>query len=113
MFTQKDFNSIDRSYFKVIHTGCYGLTLQSKNTKHCWYIENQDLGNYESCKIYHTHHEGTPMHEHGHGRTLHSCIRRIKSHDEYQLKKDAKKRRYAKERRRNAQTGAQCLAATF
>ena len=100
MFTQKDLKSIDRGYFIVKSAGCYGVTLQSKNTRHCWYIENEDLGYFESCKIWHTHHEGTAMHEHGHGKTLHSCMRQIKSHDEYQLKKDARRMRQNKDCRR-------------
>lgn len=111
MFTQKDLKGIDRSYFIVKFAGCYGVTLQSKNTRHCWYIANEDLETYESCKIYHTHHEGTAMHEHGHGRTLQSCIRKIKSHDEYQLAKDARKHRYARDRRRDARIEEEDLAA--
>ena len=114
MFTQKDLNHIDRSYFRVISAGCYGVALQSKNTRHCWYIANEDLGYLESCRIWHTHHEGTAMHEHGHGRTLQSCIRQIISHDEYQLRKDAKKRRIAKDRRRLQRSlEADSLEATF
>ncbi len=38
MFTQKDLRNIDRSYFRVISAGCFGVTLQSKNTSHCWHI---------------------------------------------------------------------------
>lgn len=114
MFTQKDLKRIDRNYFRVISAGCYGVTLQSKNTMHCWYIANEDLGYFESCRIWHTHHEGTAMHEHGHGRTLQSCIPQIISHDAYQLRKDAKKRRIAKDRRRLQRSlEADSLEATF
>ena len=103
MFTQKDLNSIDRAYFRVINEGCSGVTLQSKNTRHTWYIQHEELGSIKHCIIWHSHHEpGTPMHEHGHGKTIRSCMAQIKSHDDYQLKKDAVKRRLAKERRRMA-----------
>ena len=102
MFTQKDINSIDRNYFRVIHAGCYGVTLQSKNTRHCWFIQPEDLGTISHCIIWHTHHEGTAMHEHGHGRDIASCIRKIKDHDVYQIIKDSKKRRIARDRRRMA-----------
>lgn len=112
MFTQKDLNSIDRSYFIIKSAGCYGVTFQSKNTRHCWYIANEDLGYYESCRIYHTHHEGTAMHEHGNGKTLQSCIRKIQSHDRYQMAKDAKKRRYARNRRRDARINAEDFITT-
>lgn len=99
MFTQKDLQSIDHGYFIVKSAGCYGVTLQSKNTRHCWYITSEDYGRFQTCTIFHTHHENTPMHEHGHGRTLGSCVKQIQSHDEYQLKKDARKRRIARDRR--------------
>ncbi|CAK7036467.1 MAG: hypothetical protein BACD_00131 [Bacteroides rodentium] len=88
MITQKEINSLDRKYFTVIHAGCYGVTLQSKNTLHSWYIACKDLGYRQSFRIDHSH--GGPytqMHHHGGGKTLQSCIRQIKSHDEYQLKK--------------------------
>ena len=93
MFTQKDLQSIDRNYFIVKFEGCYGVTLQSKNTKHCWFITSEDYGHFQTCTIFHTHHEGTPMHEHGHGKTLYSCMKKIKDHDVYQIIKDSKKRR--------------------
>ncbi len=96
MFTQKDLRNIDRSYFRVISAGCFGVTLQSKNTSHCWHIASEDFGNYKSCKIYHTHHEGTAYHEHGHGRMLGSCMEQIRSHDRYQLAKDYRKRQHHK-----------------
>jgi len=104
MITQKEINSLDRKYFTVITAGCYGVTLQSKNTKHCWYIACRDLGYMQDFQILHTHHRDTPMHQHGHGRSLASCIRQIQSHDEYQLKKDAAKRRYNRYRRQEART---------
>lgn len=103
MITQKELKSIDRNYFTVINAGCYGVTLQSKNTRHTWYIACEDLGYRQSFRIDHSH-QGpyTPMHHHGRGRTFYSCISQIKSHDEYQLKKDAKKRQFARDRRRYA-----------
>ena len=104
MITVKELNSIDRNYFTVITEGCFGVTLQSNNTHHCWYIACEDLGYTQSFRIDHTHHAGTPMHIHGHGKTLKSCIRQIISHDEYQLKKDAKNRRFAKECRMDSRT---------
>lgn len=106
MITQKEINSLDRQYFTVIHAGCFGVTLQSKNTLHCWYIACEDLGYMQSFRIDHTHVRNTPMHHHGRGKTFQSCIRQIKSHDEYQLKKDAAKRRHNRYRRQEARTYA-------
>lgn len=102
MFSRKDIESIDRTYFTVKSAGCYGITLQSKNTKHCWYITSEDYGNFQTCTIFHTHHEGTPMHQHGHGRNLKVCIGKIKDHDVYQIIKNSKKRLLARDRRRMA-----------
>lgn len=114
MISSKELNSIDRDYFTVITAGCYGVMLQSKNTLHCWYIACEDLGYTQTFRIDHTHHAETPMHIHGHGKTLGSCIRQIKSHDKYQMKKDARKRRYARERRRMARINeADSLISTF
>ena len=59
MITQQEINSIDRNYFTVITAGCYGVTLQSKNTKHCWYVACEDLGYMQTFRIDHT-----PMKEH-------------------------------------------------
>ena len=115
IFTNKELRSIDRSYFTVYHAGCYGVTLQSKNTHHSWYIASEDYGNFSTCTIWHSHHEpNTPMHRHGHGKSLYSCICQIKSHDEYQLKKDAKKLRHNRNRRRDAKINeADSLIAQF
>lgn len=105
MITRKEINSLDRKYFTVIYAGCYGVTLQSKNTGHSWYIACEDLGYRQSFRIDHSHGGPyTPMHRHGHGSSLYSCIRQIKSHDEYQMKKDAAKRRNSRYRRQEART---------
>lgn len=109
MFTRNDIQKIDRAYFTVKFAGCYGVTIQSKNTKHCWYITSEDYGSTSTCTIYHTHHEGTPMHRHGHGRNITSCMSQIKSHDEYQLKKGARKRCIARNHRYMARTENEAL----
>lgn len=114
MFTQKELKHIDKSYFRVLTAGCYGVTLQSRNTRHCWYIASEEHGRYRSCRIYHTHHKGTAMHEHGHGRTLGSCMEQIKSHDVYQLKKDASKRQRIRSRMTHRTvTETDSLSTTF
>lgn len=96
MFTQKDLKSIDRAYFAVKSAGCYGALLQSKNTLHCWYVTSEDYGRFKTCTIYHTHHADTPMHRHGSGRNLSSCMNKIRSHDFYQLEKDRNRRTHRK-----------------
>ena len=65
MFTAKELKNIDTRYFSVIASGGCTLTLQSKNTGHCWHILLQEYPHFRSCLIYHTHRRGTPYHEHG------------------------------------------------
>lgn len=101
MFSSKEMNSIDRSYFTIRFAGCFCIVLQSKNTGHCWQISHEDYGSFQTCHIYHTHHDGTPMHRHGHGRNLESCIAKIKCHDTYQLQKDARKKQTSHRHFRN------------
>ena len=81
MFTAKELKNIDTRYFSVIASGECTLTLQSKNTGHCWHILLQEYPHFRSCLIYHTHHRGTPYHEHGHGATLSGCLSQIRNHD--------------------------------
>ena len=78
MFTKTELASIDKSYFNIFHAGCYGVTLQSKNTGHSWYITSEDYGSFTTHTIWHSHHApNTPMHRHGRGRSLSDCVRQI------------------------------------
>lgn len=85
MFTQEELDQIDASYFKIIKAGNHTVTLQSKNTKHCWHILHQEYPHFKSCKIYHTHKENTAYHEHGSAPTLAQAINEIREHDTFQL----------------------------
>ena len=97
MFTAKELRSIDSGYFSIIASGGFTVTLQSRNTGHCWHILLQEYAGFRSCRIYHTHHRGTPYHEHGRGTTLSGCLTQIKNHDTYWLSRKSRKRRYAHE----------------
>ena len=59
MFTAEELKDIDAGYFSVIASGGFTLTLQSKNTGHCWHILLQEYPHFRSCLIYHTHRKGT------------------------------------------------------
>lgn len=85
MFSTNELNQIDDSYFKVISKGAFTVTLQSKNTEHCWHILLQEYGKIKSCIIYHTHHIGTAYHLHGHASSLLNALEEIHDHDEYHL----------------------------
>lgn len=88
MFTLKEVNSIDTDYFRIIQTGSYAVTLQSKNTKHCWHILSvQSYKKHCSCHIYHTHQEYTPFHFQTTAPQISAAIAVIKRHDKYQLRK--------------------------
>ena len=71
--------------FFYLASGISTITLQSRNTGHCWHILLQEYAGFQSCRIYHTHHRGTPYHEHGHGATLSGCLSQIRNHDAYWL----------------------------
>lgn len=59
----------------------------------CWHILLEEYPRFRSCRIYHTHHRGTPYHEHGHGATLPCCLRQIRSHDTYWLGREGSYRK--------------------
>ena len=90
MFTAKELKTIDAGYFSIIASGGYTITLQSKNTGHCWHILLQEYPHFRSFLIYHTHHRGTPYHAHGHGANLINCIRQIQNHDSYWLSRKSR-----------------------
>ena len=89
MFTAEELQSIDRNYFRVIGCSCFSVTLQSRNTGHCWHILQQEYGRFSTCTIFHTHHYGTAYHKHGHAKNLMLCIRQIISHDTWWLGRQA------------------------
>ena len=65
MFTPKELNAIDPVYFSIIALHGSAVTLQSNNTGHCWHILLEEYPRFRSCRIYHTHHRGTPYHNTG------------------------------------------------
>lgn len=85
MFTQKELDVVDIDYFHVIQISAYAVTLQSKNTHHCWHIVSQSYGKFVSCQIYHTHHKYQPYHLHKSVSCIQAAIEAIKRHDTYQL----------------------------
>lgn len=85
MFTTKELKTIDRTYFNIIHTGCYCVTIQSKNTKHYWHILHQQYPAFASCKIHHKHNQADAFHEQGNAPTLNQAMKKIQEHDRYHL----------------------------
>ena len=85
MFTEKEIKKVDQQYFRIVSASAYGITLQSKNTKHYWYILDQDYPHFSSCLIYHSHHGRINYHQHGHAPDLMKAVESIIGHDKYQL----------------------------
>lgn len=93
MFTTKELQSIDRSYFNVIQANYISVTLQSKNTKHFWHILHEEYPNFKTCQISHKHNYSDSYHKHRNQPTLKKAIEEIKSHDDYQLNVRVKQKR--------------------
>ena len=80
-----DLHIIDHSYFNIIQTNAFTITLQSKNTGHYWHILEQDYSTFKSYLIYHRHSANHSYHKHGHGKNLPQIINDIQAHDKFQL----------------------------
>lgn len=85
MFRESDMRVLDRSYFNIILTGDYDVTIQSKNTGHFWYIHNPEYPGEKACVIFHKHRASHPYHRHGRAGSLRQAVRRIKGHDVFQM----------------------------
>lgn len=85
MFTAKELEYIDCTYFNISNAGCFSVTLQSKNTKHYWHIIHLQYPTFASCKIQHRHGQSAPFHDQGSAPTLRQAIEDIKAHDYYHL----------------------------
>lgn len=85
MFIEKDIQMLDKSYFNIVLTGEYDVTVQSKNTGHFWYIHNLKIPGEDACVIFHKHRASHPYHQHGKARNLRQAVRKIKGHDVFQV----------------------------
>lgn len=91
MFTQKDFEEIDKRFQVVTKTGLH-IILKSL-TGHTWDIYSSDAGYGCSLVISHKHNDSDPFHiqPNIHPRTVAEAMEYIRSHDRYE--KDKRKRR--------------------
>lgn len=85
MFQVSEFQKLGASYFNIILTGDYDVTIQSKNTGHYWYLHNTEYPAEESSIIFHKHKASHPYHRHGKSENLRQAIRSIKGHDVFQM----------------------------
>lgn len=85
MFHERDMGVLDKSYFNIVLTGEYDVTVQSKNTGHFWYIHNLEFPEEDACIIFHKHRASHPYHRHGKAKNLRQAVRKIKRHDVFQM----------------------------
>ena len=85
LFNERDIGMLDKSYFNIVLTADYDVTVQSKNTGHFWYIHNPEHPGKGACVIFHKHRASHPYHLHGRARNLHQAVRKIKGHDVFQM----------------------------
>lgn len=85
MFSQQQLDSVDRTYFDVIISDPYDLTIRSKNTGHVWCLHNIGFPAEDSLLLYHKHHISYPYHIQRRERHFKSAIKTIIDHDSYQI----------------------------
>ena len=85
MFRQEELEMLDSDYFVILQKTMHCVTLQSKNTGHCWHILHLEYPTFKSCTIYHNHRMGADYHAHGHAPTLAHALSLIIDHDIFQM----------------------------
>lgn len=85
MFQTSEIQKLDASYFNIVLTGDYDVTIQSKNTGHYWYLHNTEYPVEESCIIFYKHKASHPYHRYGKSENLRQAIRSIKGYDVFQM----------------------------
>ena len=86
MFTKQELNKIDRDYFRVISIENDVVVLESKNTRHGWFLY-RPLGRQlqtPRCILFHRHDDIKLYHKQC-IITFNAALRYIKKHDRYQI----------------------------
>lgn len=77
MFRETELEMIDSSYFNVICKDEKDVTIQSRNSKHWWYLHSAEACENGACVIYHKHKFTHPYHQHGKAINLNKAMRQI------------------------------------
>ena len=85
MFDANDLSNLDPTYFSIIFTDVFDVTIMSRNTGHFWLIHNPEYPASGTCFIFHKHKEYHPYHLHGRVNNLKHAIRSIQRHDRWQM----------------------------
>lgn len=64
MFTGREYQSIDRRYFRILDREENVIVLMSINTGHCWHLY-RPYNNRSDVIIFHRHENQTEYHRHG------------------------------------------------
>lgn len=85
MFTQKDIESIDTAYFKVLVSSPFALTLESICTGHQWHLILKNESRCKPCEVYHRHKTTDPWHRQWAGKAFNKALEAIREHDQFQI----------------------------
>ena len=89
MFSLKDINSIDNSYFETVSADAGCIVLKSKNTGHFWAITGTGIG--DGVSLMHRHNDTDPWHPQAFyikcRHNLAGALKAIKSHDADYMKR--------------------------
>lgn len=90
MFTKKELSLISDSYFSILCTSETFIELKSNNTGHCWIIQKHFHQGKFPIWLHHKHKQNDPYyHKHWQTFTVALAVQSIKSHDDYELKKQS------------------------
>ena len=82
MFTYQELNEhIDPNDFDVLDKSANSITLQSKNTNHCWKLQSREFNDISSVVIYHTLFQGMDFLEQCSARNLVQALQFVKNLD--------------------------------
>ena len=85
-FKKSELLLLTNSYFKVLRIEENFVSVQSKNTGHCWMVFKKTYEKDKPVVLHHKHKITDEWyHEHKRGWTVAEMIEEIKSHDEYVL----------------------------
>lgn len=65
MFDTRQLEKINPQYFNIIMLSEHDVTVQSRNTRHYWYLHNTDYPKEGNCVIFHKHKASHPYHLYG------------------------------------------------
>lgn len=85
MITEKEKKLFDTEYFNILLINGVAISVQSKNTKHYWHIEEEEFAHFRHFKLYHKHNRSDEFHRHRDRKNMAAVIDEIKGHDKFQM----------------------------